>query len=125
MITADTEYPNRHALVNELHARPFPNLSAPGKAIHLAFKAPENESDLARVYGVRELTPPQADTFTFDRLDEYGRLALEGLEFILKRGVIQAGSLAVAEGPDAPRIQVLRSSVVSGLKVSPSTAPIG
>ena len=30
------DYPDRYALVNELHARPFPELTAPCRALHLA-----------------------------------------------------------------------------------------
>lgn len=32
------DYPGRYALTNELHARPFPELSAPCRALHLAIK---------------------------------------------------------------------------------------
>ena len=34
------DYPDRYALVNELHARPFPELKAPCRALHLAIKQP-------------------------------------------------------------------------------------
>ena len=34
------DYPGRYALVNELHARPFPELTAPCRALHLAIKQP-------------------------------------------------------------------------------------
>ena len=30
----------RYALANELHARPFPSIRAPGRAVHLAIKQP-------------------------------------------------------------------------------------
>ncbi|SEM65863.1 Uncharacterized membrane-anchored protein [Palleronia salina] len=36
------DHPLRYALANELHARPFPSLSAPCFAAYLAIKAPEN-----------------------------------------------------------------------------------
>ena len=32
------DHPLRYALVNELHARPFPQLSAPSHAVYLAIK---------------------------------------------------------------------------------------
>lgn len=35
-----TDHPQRYALVNELHARPFPSLSVPCQAIYLAVKEP-------------------------------------------------------------------------------------
>jgi len=34
------DHPLRYALTNELHARPFPSLTAPGQAIYLAIKQP-------------------------------------------------------------------------------------
>jgi uncharacterized membrane-anchored protein len=37
------DYPGRYALTNELHARPFPELSAPCRALHLAIK-PEGDA---------------------------------------------------------------------------------
>jgi uncharacterized membrane-anchored protein len=36
------DHPNRYRLANELHARPFPEISAPCRAVHLAIKQPEN-----------------------------------------------------------------------------------
>lgn len=35
--------PERYALANELHARPFPSLAAPCRAVHLAVRPPEGE----------------------------------------------------------------------------------
>lgn len=35
-------HPLRYALANELHARPFPNLTAPGVAVYLAIKQPSD-----------------------------------------------------------------------------------
>ncbi|MCU4653678.1 DUF3422 domain-containing protein [Roseibacterium sp. SDUM158016] len=35
------DHPLRYALTNELHARPFPSLTAPGQAIYLAIKEPK------------------------------------------------------------------------------------
>ena len=34
------DHPQRFALVNELHARPFPELTAPCAAVHLAIPNP-------------------------------------------------------------------------------------
>jgi uncharacterized membrane-anchored protein len=39
------DHPNRFRLANELHARPFPELSAPCRAVHLAIKQPEGAAD--------------------------------------------------------------------------------
>lgn len=50
-----TDHPLRYELANELHARPFPTLSAPSTAIFVALKPPENaaardkEADLAHL----------------------------------------------------------------------------
>ncbi len=42
------DHPLRYALANELHARPFPVLSAPGQAAYLAVKRPENAANRDR-----------------------------------------------------------------------------
>lgn len=42
------DHPNRYALANELHARPFPEIDAPCQAAHLAIKQPENAADRDR-----------------------------------------------------------------------------
>ena len=42
------DYPDRYRLVNELHARPFPELAPPCRAIYLAIKQPENAADRDR-----------------------------------------------------------------------------
>ena len=39
------DYPNRYAMANELHARPFPELKAPCRAVYLALKTPEGAAD--------------------------------------------------------------------------------
>jgi uncharacterized membrane-anchored protein len=39
------DHPNRFRLANELHARPFPELRAPCRAVHLAIKEPEGAAD--------------------------------------------------------------------------------
>jgi len=41
-MTPIEDHPLRYALANELHARPFPTLSAPARAAYLAIKQPEN-----------------------------------------------------------------------------------
>ena len=41
-MTSITDHPLRYALANELHARPFPSLSAPCTAVFLAVKQPEH-----------------------------------------------------------------------------------
>ena len=42
------DYPDRYALVNELHARPFPELTAPCSAVHLALMPPGDAADRDR-----------------------------------------------------------------------------
>jgi uncharacterized membrane-anchored protein len=42
------EHPQRFALVNELHARPFPSLDAPSHAVFLAFKEPVDAANRDR-----------------------------------------------------------------------------
>jgi uncharacterized membrane-anchored protein len=42
------DHPERYALTNELHARPFPELTAPCSAIHLAIKQPTGAADRDR-----------------------------------------------------------------------------
>ena len=42
------DYPGRYALANELHARPFPELRAPCRALHLAIKEPVSAADRDR-----------------------------------------------------------------------------
>jgi uncharacterized membrane-anchored protein len=48
------DHPLRYALTNELHARPFPSLAAPGQAIYLAIKQPsqaaKRDRDLDRAH---------------------------------------------------------------------------
>jgi uncharacterized membrane-anchored protein len=39
------DYPNRYRLANELHARPFPELEAPCRAVYLAVMPPENAAE--------------------------------------------------------------------------------
>lgn len=42
-----TDHPLRYALANELHARPFPVISAPASAVYLALKRPETADKTA------------------------------------------------------------------------------
>jgi uncharacterized membrane-anchored protein len=42
------DYPNRYRLANELHARPFPELDAPCRAVYLAIMPPENAAERDR-----------------------------------------------------------------------------
>lgn len=39
------EHPQRVALINELHARPFQPATAPGRVMHFAFKQPKNAAE--------------------------------------------------------------------------------
>ena len=39
-MTQPNDHPQRYALVNELHARPFPSVPVPGHAVYVAFKEP-------------------------------------------------------------------------------------
>jgi uncharacterized membrane-anchored protein len=39
------QHPLRYALANELHARPFQAMAAPGRLVHLAFKRPEGAAE--------------------------------------------------------------------------------
>ena len=54
------DHPNRFKLVNELHARPFPSLTPPCRAVYLAIKQPANaaerdrEADVAHLRGLLE-----------------------------------------------------------------------
>jgi uncharacterized membrane-anchored protein len=42
------DYPDRYRLANELHARPFPEIEAPCRAVHLAIKDPDAPADRDR-----------------------------------------------------------------------------
>ncbi|MEX1663058.1 DUF3422 family protein [Thioclava sp. 15-R06ZXC-3] len=63
-----SDHPQRYALVNELHARPYPRLSVPGHAVYVAFKEPHNAANRDRAKDQEHLqalltragaTPPQ------------------------------------------------------------------
>lgn len=57
------EHPQRIALTNELHARPFQAATVPGRVIHFAFKQPKNAAE-------RDLTLDRAHLVAF--LDQFG-----------------------------------------------------
>lgn len=57
------DHPLRYALANELHARPFPLLSAPGHAAYLAIKRPSDAAGHDQTENTRHL---------IDLLDRYG-----------------------------------------------------
>ena len=47
-MTTPTDHPLRYALVNELHARPFPSLAVPCHAVYVAIKEPVNAQNRDR-----------------------------------------------------------------------------
>ena len=47
-MTTTDDHPLRYALVNELHARPFPTLSAPCTAVYIAIKEPKEAANRDR-----------------------------------------------------------------------------
>ena len=57
------DHPLRYQLANELHARPFPSLTAPGTALYLAIKRPERAAARDRDADRKHLT---------DLLDRFG-----------------------------------------------------
>ncbi|MDU8911089.1 DUF3422 domain-containing protein [Aestuariicoccus sp. MJ-SS9] len=57
------DHPLRYRLSNELHARPFPSLSAPCRAVYLAIKKPQQAASRDRSLDLKHLT---------DLLDRYG-----------------------------------------------------
>ncbi|MFP1644036.1 DUF3422 family protein [Pontitalea aquivivens] len=57
------DHPQRYALVNELHARPFPRISAPGHVVYLAIKEPLDAAN-------RDRAKDHAHLLTL--LDRYG-----------------------------------------------------
>ncbi len=57
------DHPLRYKLANELHARPFPSLTAPCRAIYLAIKKETNAAGRDRSLDLKHLT---------DLLDRYG-----------------------------------------------------
>ena len=57
-----TDHPLRYMLANELHARPFPTLTAPCRAAYLALKpsqqAANRDKEAAAAAEARSATPP-------------------------------------------------------------------
>lgn len=49
------DHPQRYALVNELHARPFPALDVPGQAVYLAVKEPLDAANRDRAHDAAHL----------------------------------------------------------------------
>ncbi|NNU79585.1 DUF3422 domain-containing protein [Halovulum dunhuangense] len=49
------DYPDRYSLSNELHARPFPELSAPCRAAYIAIKQPQNAAERDRTQDLEHL----------------------------------------------------------------------
>ncbi|MGR3578238.1 MAG: DUF3422 family protein, partial [Sagittula sp.] len=43
-----TDHPLRYKLANELHARPFPSLTTPCRAVYLAVKQPKDAASRDR-----------------------------------------------------------------------------
>ena len=52
---ASLDYPGRYALSNELHARPFPELTAPCRAAYVAIKQPEKAAERDRAADLAHL----------------------------------------------------------------------
>ena len=50
-----TEHPLRYALVNELHARPSPRITAPATAVFVAFKEPRDAANRDRAQDLAHL----------------------------------------------------------------------
>ncbi|SFD90924.1 DUF3422 family protein [Roseivivax sediminis] len=57
------DHPLRYKLANELHARPFPSLTAPCRAVYLAIKKPQHAASRDKSLDLAHLT---------DLLDRYG-----------------------------------------------------
>jgi uncharacterized membrane-anchored protein len=60
---AIADHPNRYRLANELHARPFPEIGAPCRAVHLAIKNPDDVAGRDRARDFAHL---------IELLDRYG-----------------------------------------------------
>jgi uncharacterized membrane-anchored protein len=50
-----TDHPLRYALVNELHARPFPSIEVPSQVVYVAFKQPLDAANRDRALDVAHL----------------------------------------------------------------------
>lgn len=79
-----TEHPLRYALVNELHARPSPRISAPSTTVFLAFKEPRDAANRDHALDMRHLTEltsrhggPRPDPDESHYQGQLGRYALK------------------------------------------------
>ena len=63
MLKGLSDHPQRYALTNELHARPFQPMAAPGRVVHLALKKPN---------GAAERDPDEDRAHLIDFLDRHG-----------------------------------------------------
>ena len=70
------DYPGRYGLVNELHARPFPELAAPCRAAYLAIMQPENAADRDR--GATSRISRRCSTATGRRIRRRARATIPG-----------------------------------------------
>ena len=62
-MTGFKDHDLRYAMANELHARPFPRATAPGRAVYLVIKAPGKASQRDRDTDRKHLTDePQVRT---------------------------------------------------------------
>ena len=78
------DYPDRHALTGELHARPFPSLKAPSTAVFLAIKQPEDAAsrdtslDMAHLVGLLDhYGAPRPDADATHYYGEMGKFWLK------------------------------------------------
>ena len=63
------DHPLRYQLANELHARPFPQLEAPCRAVYIAIKQPVDAA--AGAAGWVQITDPdETDVFAFSVVDD-------------------------------------------------------
>jgi len=103
------DHPLRYALANELHARPFPSLAAPGQAAYLALKHPQDAASRDRVadrthllalldrFGAKH--PPPGATHYFGDLGRF-RLKWEQHTEFVTYTVFLAGAPDRAFDPD-------------------------
>ena len=103
------DHPDRYALANELHARPFPELTAPCRAVHLAIKQPANAADRDRALRLR--AP--------DRAARPLRRAAPGAG---RQPLFRAARPRLPEMGDAHRVRHLHASSPTGSPTSRSPA---
>ncbi|HQY44256.1 MAG TPA: DUF3422 domain-containing protein [Paracoccaceae bacterium] len=104
-----TDHPLRYALVNELHARPFPALTVPSQAIYLAVKEPLDAANRDRARDRAHLLalldrhgaahPPPEATHHSGRLGKYDLKWESHTEFL----TYSAFSTGVSDHPFDPR----------------------